>query len=103
MAVAARSTCNMKIIKQFDSNDFAIKKSRALLGEGRGQTSFWDGTKKEPYWIWGLGDDGELYGKGWRQGVYRPDWTSDDGYDFSISLDEMRKIVKEFGHLLVFL
>jgi len=77
----------MKIIKQFESNDFARSQN----------VNF--------YWSWGLGDDGFLYGKGrlldpTSRYTY---WHPYADMTFGIPLSEMKKIVKEFGHLLLFI
>ena len=87
----------MKIIKQFESNEWAIKRSK-------GYTTTWDGTGSRPRWTWGLGDDGRLYCKGWIAGrSYSQDWYRYEDVSFGISLDEMKKIIKEFGHWLVWI
>jgi len=54
---------------------------------------------------WGLGEDGRLY-----QTMYHPKTKREVGYwelwehkfQYSLSLKEMKHIVKEFGHLVVF-
>jgi len=88
----------MNIIKQFESNEFAIKKSAGNINS---------------FWLWGLGDDGILYGKGlfagnYLMGEWSPyylmgEWAPYEVLSFGIPLSEMKKIVKEFGHLLVWL
>lgn len=62
--------------------------------------------KNRPYRKWGLGDDGDLYslfigdgdhqwiGDGWTKYDAQTTWGTD--------LDEMREIVKQFGHLVIF-
>ena len=67
-----------------------------------------DNNVEELYF--GLGDDGEVYYQyidyGWQlcTGKLEPDrWASLAELDFTLSMKEMKYIVKEFGHLLVFL
>lgn len=87
----------MKIVKQFDSNEWAIKHSGSRV-------SSWDGAEHKPNWTWALGDDGYLYGQGWILGhLYTNGWCRYEDMSFGIPLTEMKKIVKEFGHLLVWL
>lgn len=79
----------MKIIKQFESNDFAKRISPYL---------------EDAYWIWGLGDDGFLYVKGKITGRYfELNWMRYEHIDLPISLTEMKKIVSVFGNLLPFI
>jgi hypothetical protein len=73
----------MKIIKEFQDHDFL--KSAV-------------DTPEDHIWIWGLGDDGWVY---YKSNAYDLDQWSIYGY--SLSLRTMKKIVKEFGHLVVFI
>jgi hypothetical protein len=78
----------MKIVKQFSSNDFAIKKSSPdMIGAN---------------WTWGLGNDGELYGRGSFAQYYIREWFIYRNASFGIPISEMKKIIKEFGHLVIF-
>jgi hypothetical protein len=81
----------MKIIKQFSDPIYMRKTYESwesddeLVGD----------------WAWGLGADGNLYCK-------CSDFENDDWYLFShtsfkVGIPEMKRIVKEFGHLLVFI
>lgn len=82
----------MKIVKQFESNEYAIKRSGKVL------------PNYNPFWIWGIGDDGVLYAKGQIAGYhYIDNWKAYHYMSFGIPIEEMVKIVKEFGHLLVML
>lgn len=81
----------MKIVKELNANDWAKQKSP-------GMTS----PNNQPYWSWGLGDDGVLYGKGQISGyVFTTAWYPYERIGFGISIREMKRIVKEFGHLLI--
>lgn len=75
----------MKIVKEFESNEYAISRSQS--------------TAFNPYLSYGLGDDGNLYCKCRMSGYVLDTWCKPSFY---ISILEMKKIVKEFGHLLVF-
>jgi hypothetical protein len=86
----------MRIIKQFDDFDF-FERHHYLAYE--------DEELKKGYWRWGLGDDGELYCQSY--GFPEPEeWHPypEVGYGgkLLVTFDEMRKIVKEFGHLVIF-
>jgi hypothetical protein len=69
----------MKIVKEFVDHDFQVAD---------------DST-----WSWGLGDDGWVY---YKSSAYEDPnkWCI---YGYSIRLKTMCKIVKEFGHLLVWM
>jgi hypothetical protein len=71
----------MKIVKEFVDEDF-LKRSAP-----------------DSVWSWGLGDDGWVYCK---CSVYEDPnkWSL---YGYALSLKTMCKIVKEFGHLLVWM
>lgn len=79
----------MKIVKQFDDPDFINRISRDKSG----------------YWRWGLGDDGKVYCQAsyfvspneWFRLGYSP-MAMD-----KMCVKDMVRIVKEFGHLLVWL
>jgi len=50
-------------------------------------------------WIWGLGDDGNVY----RRISDIDNWNDINGpLPTKISLREMKMLVKEFGHLVIF-
>ncbi len=53
---------------------------------------------------WGLGDDGELYVRlaNPRNASWSAPWEKYVEMDFGITLREMREIVKQFGHLVIF-
>ena len=66
----------MKIVKQFHDN--------------------------KSYYIWGLGDDGELYCiEEYKNSKYQltPRWVNYRYCGFGISLKEMKEIIKQFVHL----
>jgi hypothetical protein len=80
----------MKIVKQFDDYEF-YKHQKHLPKDG--------------FWKWGLGDDGNLYFMcSELLEIYGDEWIEYDGDEYSIHIrfNDMLKIVKEFGHLLVF-
>jgi hypothetical protein len=89
---------HMKIVKQFDDYDFF--KSRFYMTFDKNDPKYINGI-----WRWGLGDDGELY-------CQCSDFENpEDWYNLYSSMStsfrpnsirQMKKIVKEFGHLLVF-
>jgi len=86
----------MKIIKQFDDWDF-FERHHYLAYE--------DEELARGYWRWGLGDDGDLYCQCYS--FESPDeWYlySEECYpgQLHVLFSDMRKIVKEFGHLVVF-
>ena len=90
----------MKIIKKFTDCNFFERHFHPYLN---------DEELKKGFWNWGLGNDGNLYfqtnAPGWE--LYpSKNWYSypDSGYDdkLLVTFDEMRKIVKEFGHLIIF-
>jgi hypothetical protein len=87
----------MKIVKSFDDNDFF--KEFFHLSFEKDDPSYVNGI-----WRWGLGDDGELYCQS--SDFEDPkEWYS-LWYNTIIrisSIKTMKKIVKEFGHLLVWL
>lgn len=82
----------MKIIKQFD--DFAFIEKRYE-------------DAHEYTWTWGLGDDGELYYHQTCKGKTDLDSWCLATYNHIVmryvSLQVMKRIIKEFGHLLVWL
>ena len=82
----------MKIVKQFESNDFAKRRSPGM-----------NSPLMIPQWSWGLGEDGELYCKGQITGfIVMEEWYAYSRASFGIPSGEMKKIIKEFGHLLIF-
>ena len=82
----------MKIVKSFEDFKFFNK-----VYEG-------PNDPEQEFWKWGLGEDGDLYCQcsdftdilKW----YRYDMLT--GISSKVSLRDMRRIVKEFGHLVVF-
>ena len=86
----------MKIVKQFEDRDF-FESEFYLAFENT------DGAWINGHWSWGLGDDGELYCQ--CTDFERPgDWYDLSETTFGVrSIKQMNKIVKEFGHLLVWL
>lgn len=78
----------MKIVKEFHSTEYAQKIS---LGYDN------------PYIIWGLGDDGNLYAK-YSVSRYHSEknWHRSDLIRFGLTIGEMKRIVNEFGHLIIF-
>lgn len=86
----------MKIIKQFDDYEFF---------ERHHYLEFEDEELKTGFWRWGLGDDGNLYCQCY--GFDNPKYWyfyEEKCYEgrYHLLFSEMRKIVKEFGHLVVF-
>lgn len=87
----------MKIIKEIISQDYY----KNYLGDLNFETEEeFEEASKNGYWLWGLGADGDLYCK-------CSDFEDpNDWYLYDViscpPLVEMKKIVKAFGHLLVF-
>jgi hypothetical protein len=84
----------MKIIKEFSDPEF--NKSHYSFSDPIINKSHYP----MPYdWTWGLGDDGKLYCK---SSIFMDakEWLAFTDRSISLSLDEMIRIVKEFGHLL---
>ena len=75
----------VKIVKSFEDPEFLEKLNRSNIR----------------HWFWGLSDSGDIYYR------YDEDWyeliTSEVFAMKVISLKYMKRFVKEFGHLLVFL
>lgn len=84
----------MKIVKQFESNDFA----KILYKDLYSHIDYKEGA---PWLIWGLGNDGDLYVMhGFPYHLKETSsWIVPRMY---ISILEMKKIIKEFGHLIIF-
>lgn len=78
----------MKIVKQFQDDEY--------LREHYHHRD----TPPEYYWLWGLGQDGEVYYQTHNNGY----WVRLDQSlgKLPVRLHTMVKIVKEFGHLAVF-
>jgi hypothetical protein len=70
----------MTIIKSFEDKDYAEKYGY-------------------DHWYWGLGDDGNIY----RRANEAYSWVDMNALVLSLYLGDMKKLVKEFGHLVVFL
>jgi len=85
---------DMKIIKSFEDAAFL-----ALPRVSNGTNPI------NHTWLWGLGDDGEIYYKCTKFSLPNEWYNLHDNSIVSncVSLKEMKKIVKEFGHLLVFI
>lgn len=83
----------MKIVKSFDDFEFF----NAVIGGPN--------DPEKDRWTWGLGDDGELYFQS--SDAPRPlFWYSlkdNPSKARIVSLSVMKRLVKEFGHLLVWL
>lgn len=78
----------MKIVKQFDDFEYFD-----YVYEGYGIRGFWR---------WGLGEDGDLYCQS--SDFQDPrEWNSWSSVNMPLSLKHMKRLVKEFGDLLVFL
>ena len=81
----------MKIIKSFPDHDFINSRLENK-----------DGHFDE--WYWGLGNDGELYYRTTENELHPDQWYAVDyTLSYDIRLKDMKKLVKEFGHLLVWL
>lgn len=83
----------MKIIKSFDDFEFFDK----VVGGSN--------DPQRDMWTWGLGDDGELYFQ-WTEASDSFAWRSFENATAAhrhLSLRVMKRLVKNFGHLLVFL
>ena len=75
----------MKIVKSFKDPEFF----RSRYGDDPDDT-----------WEWGLGDDGELY---YRCNKFAGnDWHNMGYVNIIFTLRDMKRIVKQFGHLVVF-
>lgn len=81
----------MKIVKEINDNEWAKKRSFVMSS-----------PLNIPCWSWGFGNDGLLYCKGLITGYSFTEWIPYHKTGISITLSEMKKIVKEFGHLIVF-
>ena len=91
----------MKIVKSFEDKDFFEKY------HNDSERDISDDYKMKGQWYWRLGDDGNLY---YHSSVY---CKTDEWQIFqqphnwkvaaNLSLKDMKKIVKQFGHLLVFI
>ncbi len=82
----------MKIIKQFDDFEFFDK-----VYEG-------PNDPEKDMWKWGLGDNGVLYCQS-TDFIFHPEWMTLGHSPMAatkLSIKDMKKIVKEFGHLVVF-
>jgi len=84
----------MKIIKSFEDSEFL---ENPKISNGNNPLNH--------KWLWGLGDDGKIYYQCTKFSL------PDEWYDLSetnsmvascVSLREMKKLVKAFGHLLIF-
>jgi hypothetical protein len=84
---------NMKIVKQLDDPEYF-------------HTVFNRPGGSNEYWKWGLGDDGNVYCTN-SVTIAPPagEWCDLGrlGYCKHLTLKKMKYLIKEFGHLLVFL
>jgi hypothetical protein len=69
------------------------------------KTFLYDGR---PYREWGLGNDGHLYSRFIGSGIHKLKFPEEwqEYYEespFGVPFGEMKRIVKEFGHLLVWM
>lgn len=84
----------MKIVKEFEDREFLARAYNWVSAEELCQEHFY----------WGLGEDGELHCSCTRFGDphlwYPPSYVSN--FQLLVSLKLMKRIVKEFGHLVVF-
>jgi hypothetical protein len=73
----------MKIVKEVRDDEYAVREHRTD-------------------WYWGLGDDGQIYR---RCDSTDNQWSDINAGMFPVNLNlrDMKLIVKEFGHLLVWL
>ena len=75
---------NMQIIKILEDSEFAKNKSHDLYRE-------------KAWWIWGLGDDGELYFMGTYSGFsFMKEWHPVTNVR-NLSFDKMKQLVKYFS------
>ena len=70
----------MEIVKEFKDDDYAERHNCRN-------------------WYWGLGSDGNIY----RRLSDQDDWVDVNVLPIRIDLRDMKKLVREFGHLLPFL
>ena len=86
----------MKIIKQFDDFEFF---------ERHYGMDYSDDELGKSFWRWGLGNDGELYYQNNARDSNPKKWLAypDEAYGMELLLtfSEMRRLVKEFGHLVI--
>jgi len=84
----------MRIVKSFRDNEYLEK------------VYHWKDVSPDQFWEWGLGEDGDLYFK-CSYAVNPEEWHqfSESGQSVlsHITIRDMKRIVKEFGDLLVFL
>lgn len=83
----------MNIIKQFEDPEFVRKVYHWTADDE------WNPNDK---WFWGLGDDGELYFRCTRFSSFCWITIKDINVGEYFTLKTMRRIVKEFGHLVIF-
>lgn len=75
-----------------------VKKISSDLAKERSHDIF----KNQAFFEWGLGDDGNLYVRYSMSGHHRNSWVLYETSGIAISMEEMKKVLKEFGHLVVF-
>jgi len=83
----------VKIVKEFEDHNFFTHPKMSTPEYHNGYT-----------WYWGLGDDAKIYYRCTR--FTDPDlwWNLEDSAEVAalVGLKTMKKLVKQFGHLLVF-
>ena len=84
----------MNIIKEFEDADF-FAHPEISSPEYHGRYT----------WYWGLGDDGQIYYRCTRFSDPNEWWNLHEAQEIAaiVRLKTMNKLVKQFGHLLVFL
>jgi hypothetical protein len=85
---------DIQIVKSFESNQYA-----SIMHDRWGRTY---NPPFNPFLEWGLASHGELCCRGRFGPCNYPEWVPYESVCFGISVGEMKKIVKEFGHLIVF-
>jgi len=82
----------VKILKEFEDPSFFSKRYNMVYTPGY------------DYWKWGLGEDGNIYCQ-CSDFIHPNQWyrLAEVGAALDLSISDMKRLVKEFGHLLVFL
>lgn len=93
----------LRIVKSFKSDEYATTMhNRYVEGSTHRQIETATLPGGKPSLEWGLSSEGQLCCRGHFTYCNYPDWSEYESCVFSISLIEMKKIVKEFGHLVIF-
>ena len=84
----------MKILKEFEDKQYYHSTGVRPVGV----------IQSDATWFWGLGEDGQLYYR-FVPNDFPGKWYSYQTHaeHLPMSIAQMKKIVSEFGHLLVFL